>query len=388
MKKLAIITTHPVQYNAPWFRLLQQDGGIALKVFYTWGQLASGKKYDPGFGKAVEWDIPLLEGYPYTFVNNVSTSPGSHHRKGIINPTLIREIEAWQADAVLVFGWNFVSHFKCIRYFHKKIPVLFRGDSTLLDETAGINTLLRRIFLTWVYSYIDTALYVGTNNKNYFLAHGLKNSQLVYAPHAVDNSRFAEPDKWYRQQADTLKKKLGIETGDVVLLFAGKLEPKKHPFFLIELMKRHPHPGLKLLFVGNGPSEAALKQLSATDKRILFLDFQNQQIMPVVYRLADLLLLPSAGPGETWGLVLNEAMASGIAVAASYKTGGAIDLVVEGKNGVMINVDDTAAIDHLIEQALEEPAVLKKMGQESSVIIRQYSYENIVSSVLSVLQRY
>ena len=93
MKKLAIITTHPIQYNAPWFKLLQEGRKVEPKVFYTWGQLETGEKYDPGFGKTVQWDIPLLEGYQYVFVNNIATDPGSHHRNGIINPSLNKEID-------------------------------------------------------------------------------------------------------------------------------------------------------------------------------------------------------------------------------------------------------------------------------------------------------
>src|SRR5687767_11380417 len=96
IRKLAIITTHPIQYYAPLFKLLNQRGRIAIKVFYTWSQSAKGPNFDPGFGKKIEWDIPLLNGYDYTFVKNTSSKPGTHHFKGIINPTLNAEVEQWQ----------------------------------------------------------------------------------------------------------------------------------------------------------------------------------------------------------------------------------------------------------------------------------------------------
>ena len=174
MKKLAIITTHPIQYNAPLFRLLTERNEIDIKVFYTWSQSAAGKKFDPGFGQDIEWDIPLLEGYEYTFVNNISTAPGSHHYKGINNPTLIKEIKEWGANSLLVYGWNFKSHLTAIRFFSKKIPVFFRGDSTLLDEKKGLKKIIRRFFLKYVYSHIYTAFYTGSANKAYFKAMGLK----------------------------------------------------------------------------------------------------------------------------------------------------------------------------------------------------------------------
>src|ERR1700722_3761487 len=100
MKKLAIVTTHPIQYYAPWFKLLAKSKIVLPKVFYTWGQSQQGTNYDPGFGKKVEWDIPLLEGYDHSFVENIAAKPGSHHFNGIVNPGLINEINKWQPDAI------------------------------------------------------------------------------------------------------------------------------------------------------------------------------------------------------------------------------------------------------------------------------------------------
>lgn len=133
MKKLAIVTTHPIQYYAPWFRLMSQRNVINLKVFYTWSQ-AKEKVKDKTFGQDISWDIPLLKGYEFEFIENISTNPGSHHFRGIICPDLIPAIKKYNPDAILIFGWNFVSHLKVMRYFKNKIPIWFRGDSTLLDD--------------------------------------------------------------------------------------------------------------------------------------------------------------------------------------------------------------------------------------------------------------
>ena len=102
-KKLAIITTHPIQYNAPLFQLLEDRNNIGFKVFYTWGEKVLQEKYDPGFGKNIQWDIPLLDGYEYEFVNNIARHPGTHHFRGINNPSLVDSIKKWKADAVLVY---------------------------------------------------------------------------------------------------------------------------------------------------------------------------------------------------------------------------------------------------------------------------------------------
>ncbi len=114
--KLAVVTTHPIQYYAPIFQELAARKNINLKVFYTWPQ-SQQAKFDPGFGKTVEWDVPLLEGYSYTFVENVAKNPGSHGFWGIYNPTLVGEIEAWQPDALLVFSWSYRSNLGVLWHF-------------------------------------------------------------------------------------------------------------------------------------------------------------------------------------------------------------------------------------------------------------------------------
>lgn len=337
MKKLALITSHPIQYNAPLFALMAKEPEIDLMVFYTWGEGALGPKYDPDFGKEIDWDIPLLDGYKYKFLKNTSKDPGSHHFKGIINPTLNKEIEAWSPDVVWVWGWAFNSHLKAIRHFKGKVPVWFRGDSTLINEPVGfsLRKIVRRIFLTWIYRHVDKAFYVGTHNKNYFKKHGLNDAQLVYAPHAIDNDRFSDETGEKSKSALEWRKALGFKETDVVLLFAGKFEPKKNPQFLIDIAININSPNHKFLMVGNGILENAIKIETRNDSRFVFLDFQNQSQMPFLYRVADFFVLPSIGPGETWGLAMNEALASGVKTVASVYCGGAIDLI-NGNNGVLI----------------------------------------------------
>lgn len=379
--KLAIVTTHPIQYNAPWFKLLAARPGIIVKVFYTWEQSNRNEKFDPGFGKVVSWDIPLLDGYDYTFVKNTSANPGSHHYKGIVNPTLNNEIESWGAEAVLVFGWPFKSHLACLRYFKSRIPVLFRGDSTLLGEQGGIKKIMRRLFLRYVYSYIDYALYVGTHNKEYYLAHGLKEKQLVFVPHAVDNDRFVKNYIQYAADAASWRKELGIRQRDFVVLFAGKINRNKNPYFLLSLAEKLKDERLKFVIVGNGELLEDVRN-RATDKRVIFIDFQNQSKMPVVYNLADVYVIPSYS--ETWGLAINEAIASGKPVIATSKAGGAVDLIKNNVNGIVVDPGDINAAAIYVQQLLNGAPHPEKDGINMS-ILETYSYANIVKNVEALL---
>lgn len=379
MKKLAIVTTHPIQYNAPWFRLLAERGVLDVKVFYTWSQLGKGPKYDPDFGKEIEWDLPLLTGYTYQFVDNISKVPGSHHFSGINTPTLNKEIEKWKPDAVLVIGWAYKGHLNCMRYFKNKVPVLFRGDSTLLDETGGLKTFLRRRALSWVYRHIDKALYVGTNNKAYFKAHGVKELQLIPALHAIDNDRFSIIINGQQGKVQELRGKLKIKSTDFVVLFAGKLEEKKNPFFLLKLAQKIKDPEIIFLFVGNGHLETDLKAQSVNDTRIKFLDFQNQTIMPAIYGLGNVYLLPSKGPGETWGLGANEAMACGLPVVLSSKVGGAVDLV--NTNGLIFKEEEIEKVQAYIETLKNSCQVYQQAKEASLTSIKQFSFGQIAKAV-------
>ena len=375
--KLAIITTHPIQYYAPVFKLLHQRKIIDIKVFYTWGEGAA-NKYDPDFGKAIDWDIPLLDGYPYEWLANTAADAGSHHFQGIVNPGLINQINNYNPDAVLVIGWAYNSHLKALRYFKNKIPVFFRGDSTLLDETVSIKSLLKSLLLKWIYSHVDHAFYNGINNKAYFKKYGLTDTQLTFAPHAIDNSRFAEERK---AEAHELRESLGLKPSDTLILFAGKLEDKKDPLLLLEAVSEINNPKLHLLFTGSGHLESALKLKAKNNPNIHFIDFQNQGYIPVVYQACDLFCLPSKGPGESWGLAVNEAMACAKAVLVSDKCGCAIDLVTDNKNGAIFksgNLDDLVSKIKYLTRSKE---ALTEYGEQSLINIEPWNFLNIAIAI-------
>lgn len=383
-KKIAIITTHPIQYNAPLFKLLTDRSAVEIKVFYSWGTKVLENKFDPGFGKIINWDIPLLEGYSFEFLENTAKEQGSHHFNGIINPDIIEKIQAYNPHCLLVYGWAFKSHLKVMRYFKNKISIVFRGDSTLLDTQNFVNRIKRKIILKWVYSHVNKALYVGTNNYAYFKSFGLKSNQLSFAPHAVDNQKFFCLDNACKEIAINYRRQLEIMKDDFVILFAGKFEPKKDPLLLAEAFISCCFPSsVHLLMVGNGILEDQLKSKCRDKVNIHFLEFQNQSNMPGLYACSDVFVLPSKGPGETWGLAVNEAMASGNAIIASDKCGCSADLIENGKNGFIFQAGNREMLrEKLIEVYINKNA--SKMGQISKEIIREFSFEKIAIQIESI----
>lgn len=343
---------------------------------------------DPGFGRHVRWDIPLLEGYSYEFVPNRSKDPGPHHYKGLDNPELVRRVLCGNPDAVLVFGWASKSHLRALRKLHGQLPVFFRGDSTLLGERRGLRRWARRVFLRWVYRHIDVALYVGQHNRSYYKAHGLRDDQLVWVPHSVENERFSNPGGNYVSHAQALRRKRGIPDEDMIILFVGKLEAQKAPEVLLEAFLGLQAQNAHLVFAGSGPMEGDLRRRAQEHPRVHFLGFQNQSVMPVVYHAANVFVLASRG--ETWGLAVNEAMACACPVVVSDRMGCTPDLVQEGHNGYVVPPGDAEALQAVLGRFASHPSACHPMGVASRQIIDEWSIERaameIESAVKNVVQ--
>jgi glycosyltransferase involved in cell wall biosynthesis len=379
--RLAIVSSHPIQYNAPAFRTLASDPRLAIKVFYGWE--GPGRSVDPEFGHPVQWDIPLLEGYEHVFVRNVSRDPGTHRFGGLKNPGMVGDIENWKPDVILVYGWSFDSHLRVMRAFKGTVPILFRGDSTLLGDRSATKRFARRAFLRWVFDRVDLALYVGKRNKEYYLEMGLDESQLVWAPHAVDNDRFEDEAGVNEAAAAALRPKLGIDRNDIVFLFAGKLIKRKDPFTLLNAfmrlnraqMSRRAH----LVFAGEGELRTELEAAARGRDDIHFLGFQNQSVMPVVYRLGDVMVLPSLI--DTWGLAVNESMACSRPVIVSDLVGCAPDLVCGEEVGEVFPNSDTERLANILRAMATEPERIREMGAAARRLIDSWSIRAYADTV-------
>ena len=374
MKRLAILSTHPIQYNAPLFRLIAADPDIELKVFYS--KVTEEVRFDKDFGQEVTWDIPLTEGYAHESFA-ASESAGLQ--------ALIAGIKGFAAGAVLVFGWNFAGHLAVMKHFKGNVPVWFRGDSTLIDPLPLWKRIARKLWLRYVYRHVDTAFYVGQANYRYYRWCGLQESQLVYAPHAVDNEFFMKDDNERHARALEIREELGIPKEAFVFLFVGKLEAKKQPlelaraFLEMQLQANRAH----LIYVGSGQLEHQLRASTKDAPNIHLVGFKNQSEMPVWYRVANTLCLPSKGPGETWGLAVNEAMASGCTAIVSDRVGCAEDLVAPFDPSRILSFDDVASWSRALKIATEPKDNNNQNHLRPQAQIRAFSYSSILTSIQS-----
>lgn len=384
--RLAIVSSHPIQYNAPWFRFLAENGLPDLRVFYLWtgGVTAT---HDPGFGIDVAWDIPLLDGYDHEFVPNLSRQPGSARVSGLYNPELAERLAAYRPDSILVFGYNYLTCYRLlVSPIGRRIPLLFRGDSHRLIARSGITLAMRRLWTRAVLSRFSRFLFVGQANRNYFTSHGVSEDRLFFSPHAVDNARYFAAAARAADDAAEWRAELGIAPANRVVLFAGKFEEKKRPRDLVAAFRKAALPETTLLMVGNGPQEADLRRDAAGDRNIVFAPFQNQRRMPRTYMTADVFVLPSYGGDESWGLAVNEAMCMRRPIVVSTHVGCAADLVHPGINGLTFEAGDVAALAAALRESLADPERLQAWGNRCLTIVNGFSYAEATRGLFAALR--
>jgi glycosyltransferase involved in cell wall biosynthesis len=370
--RLAIIISHPIQYIAPLHSRLARREELEVKVFFTW-HTGRSPVFDHGFRTAFAWDIPLTDGYQFEGVANVARDPGTHHFFGLRNPALVERVLAWEPDVVMVHGWGWHSHLLALRAFYRRrIPVLFRGDSHLLDQPqSGARWRMKRALLRHVCRWPAGFLVTGSANQAYYEAFEVPAERLHRCAHTIDVQRFAQPADGLEEEAAQWRRELAIPDDALVLLFAGKFEPKKRPLELMHLVAALPNRKIILILAGGGELEPQVEALAvAHSSRFRLLPFQNQSRMPLVYRLGDLLVLPSAY-GETWGLAVNEALACGRPVLVSDRAGCAADLV-DDSCGAVFGGSDLAGLRDIVEELAGNPCRVAAMRQAAAARAAQF----------------
>lgn len=397
--KLGILISHPIQYQVPLFAKLAADNEVDLLVYFSWtaGLDTSKKSYfDVEFKKELRWDIPLLEGYAYKFLRNYSSKPSSKFF-GQINFGIIQELIKSRHDVLLVYGWNsFTNWIAFITAFVLGIPVILHGENPLQQELkkSAVRLFIKRLLLGTLFKVISGFLYIGEENKKFFNFYKVPDSKLFFAPYAVDNERFIAAGKSLKAKRGSLRREDGIPADAVTILFVGKLIEKKRPLDLLrafQLLTENRQSGMAtpkahLLFVGDGVLRLTLEQYVREYgiPNVHFAGFKNQTELPRYYILSDVFVLPS-GEGETWGLVVNEAMCFGLAVVVSSVVGCGADLVRENENGFVFRVGEVHDLARRLGVLAEDKSLIKKFGEASRIIVKRHSYGSDVEGILRAI---
>jgi glycosyltransferase involved in cell wall biosynthesis len=364
MLRLAILATHPIQYQAPLFRALATRDDVVLKVFFCW-DFGIKETIDPGFGKSFAWDIPLLDGYDHELIPNLAKKPGTNHFLGLLNPLAPARIRNFRPDALVIHGYAHFTELEMIASSRLlDLPVLVRGDSNLLHRRPAHIALAKRLVLTPLFKALGGALSSGRLNTQYYAHYGIPAERIFPAPFTVDNAFFLAREAEARAEAKTLRANLGINDSDIVAVFAAKLLAHKGCADLIRAFGARPRKNAHLVIVGDGPGKDEYVALAnrLAPGRVHFLGFFNQQRMPTAYVLGDVFVLPSHY--EPWGLAINEAMSLGLPIIASDQCGAVPDLVFSD-NGWVFPAQNVAALAGVLDAAFSDREGLARKAAAS-----------------------
>jgi len=387
MKKLAIVTSHPIQYQAPLFRAIAQQPDIELTVYFGCDYGINPTKVHPGFDKGFAWDIPLLDGYKYVFLKNSKENVEVTDWR-LDGPELKSYFKSGGYNAVLVFGWSMRLYWQAIRWAKRyNIPLILRAESNLKHAQAWYIKGAKRILFPWLFKQFKAFLSIGSYNSELYRHFGVPEAAIFSAPYCVDNEFFSEGAAAQALKAKQLRRKLGILESDMVFLFMAKFIDRKRPLDLIGAAARNRScRGSHVILVGGGElmeaCQSAITENELTNVHLV--GFVNQSELPTYYAAADVFVLPSKY--ETWGLVLNEAMACALPGIVSNGCGAAEDMVIEGKTGFSYPVGDVRRLAELMMFMANNKEICRQMGQHAAEHIHKFSVTSAVSALNKSLQ--
>lgn len=384
--KLAFLISHPIQYYAPLFRALAAHRDVDLTVYFA-TRYGIDEQKDPEFGTTFKWDIPLLEGYNFVFLKNYSPTP--HNPSSplwTVAPGIVSALRREKYDAIYIHGYNQVSHWLgFIGAWLSRTPIIFHGESILSSSTPSFKKILKNLILKPLFGTFSAFLPIGTKNKEFYELYGVSVEKLFLAPYSVDTKYFIDQAEVLKNKKAQFRLKENIPENANVILFSGKLIEKKRPLDLLlayELFIKKNKEGVNptfLVFVGDGPLRKSLEKY-ALEKKLIntrFVGFKNQSEISKYYSLSNLFVLPS-GAGETWGLVVNEAMCFSLPIIVSNIVGCGKDLVEKGVNGNIFSVGNANELADVIQEIFQNEKKAKRMGEQSRKKIETWTIAETV----------
>lgn len=388
--RLAIVTSHVIQYHDPLFKRLASHPDLDVTVYFCSPEGAE-PYLDRGMGVRVQWDLDLLSGYEHRFIRNFASKRRRESFTGLINPGLISALRRGQYDAVLVIlGWGslsaWITYGACLI---SGIPFLIYGDSSFIPRGSGMKGRIRERLLRALFKRAAGFMVVGTFNADYYRHYGADPARFFFTPWAIDNDRFERGSALTKDERDKLRAEHGIGPGQVALLFSGKLIARKNPVHVLQALEsmRHRERAV-VLYLGDGEQREMLQEYARARRldNVRFLGFVNQSVLPRMYAMSDVFVFPSSF--DPRGTVTNEAMACGLPVIVSDMVGvyGPGDIVREGENGYVYPVGDIEQLAENLDTLVSDPALRAQMGRRSRELIAQWSFDKDVEGVLMALR--
>ena len=383
--RLAVVASHVIQYQDPFFRKLAADPAIDLTVLFC-SEEGARMYRDVDMQTTLRWDLDLLQGYRHRFLRNLGRGHGFFR---IVNPGIVVELTRRRYDAVLFMtGWAWATAwlgFAAARL--ARLPILLFGDSSFVPDETTARARIRGGLLRALFGMTSAFMISGAFNADYYRHYGADEQRFFPLPWAIDNDRFFKASRLASGEREALRARYGIGAEKMVIVYSGKLIPRKDPMGLLAAfaaMKQRSRASL--LFLGDGVLRPELERF-VNDNHVPdvhFAGFVNQTEIPKLYAMSDVFVLPSEfDPRAT---VVNEAMASGLPIILTDRCGPVGDIARHGDNALVMKFGDRAALREHLDLLAANPELRQRMACRSREIIERWNYDAGVEGVRNALR--
>lgn len=384
LQRVALIASHVIQYQAPFFRLLAAQPELDLTVYFC--SRAGAEPYrDEEMKTTLSWDLDLLGGYRHAFLRNFGW--GDQYAR-LINPGVVPAILFGRFDAVILFlGWGTISSLLAIAACRMSgTPILMFGDSSFPPTETSLARRLRAGFIRTIVRLTDVFLTSGHFNAEYYRHYGADPRRFFRVPWAIDNERFANASRFAPGEREALRARYGIADDRMLAVFSAKLIPRKDPLTLVRAVERMRHrERAAILFLGHGELREEVERYARErGVSVHFAGFVNQAELPKHYAMGEVFVLPSLD--DPRATVVNEAMACGLPVIITDRCGPSGDIAAHGDNAFVFAPGDVAALSAHLDALAESPELRARMARRSREIIAGWSYERGVEGVMEALR--
>ena len=371
MKRINYVLSHPIQYQAPLIKYLAHKG-IKIKTLYR-SNIGTKKYFDKDFKKKIKWDIDLLHGYNYEFLNHIGPNKVSK-----LFPLTIEFSKVFKnTDYIWLHGvknwYNLIIILLNFIFYKKKILIRDEVHKFSKDRSL-INILFNKLFYNLIDIFIFRYLVIGTANKDYYLDHKIDLKKLLLIPYVVDN------DFFYKKNKNKNKKYINI------LLASKFIKRKGIDIFLNSIKKCNQNIKFKktiiITIIGDGEEKKNIKKYINLNKldNIRLKNFKNQFSLKKEYHNSDVFILPSRY--EPWGLTINEAMAAENLIIASKNVGASKDLIKHNYNGFLFkNSND---LSNYLLKIFKNKKRLNRFKKNSLKIIKKWNFQKCYTNLLDL----
>lgn len=257
------------------------------------------------------------------------------------------------------------------------------GDANYYtDSVTRMTRLVKRLWLGLLVKRASALITIGTANKLFWESYGAQSEKLFEAKFAVDNDFFTQNVSAQLTEAEKLRSRLGF-TSKVIFLFVGRLVKRKNIDLIIRTAVELDDERTAFVIAGSGDELEPLKVLANNHPRIVFIGNITPVELPLFYSLADVLIMPASK--EPWGLVINEAMASGLAIIAHKTCGAAVDLV-DATNGIKLESFSVNELMEAIKILANDESLLREMQRNSVKKIEDWSIDNAAQGIVRAIE--